>query len=202
MGRDLREDEKLLWAGVAKGCKKLEPKIVSAGQEAVPRTGMGTTPSRSSQETADIQPFRIGEKVALGVSDPGSAQDLNRRYNRPRMRMDKKLQTKLRKGALSPEARLDLHGMNREQAKMAVTSFVRGSWLSGKRLLLIITGKGRDKDHGDAVPEPVGVLRSALPTWLESPSTAECILDVMQAHVNHGGAGAVYVYLRRKGIAK
>ena len=67
----------------------------------------------------------------------------------------------------------------------------------GKRLVLVITGKGKNTDTGGPIPTRNGVLRHAVPQWLGMAPLSGLVLQITQAHVRHGGGGAYYVYLRR-----
>ena len=98
---------------------------------------------------------------------------------------------KLRQGGLAPTARLDLHGFTQEAAHRALLSFLRGAHKSGTRLTLVITGKGSPKKEGG------GVLKDMVPRWLRQPEFVSLIAGIEPAHIRHGGAGALYVYLRK-----
>jgi DNA-nicking Smr family endonuclease len=110
---------------------------------------------------------------------------------------------RLRKGALDPDARIDLHGMTEAVAHNRLLAFLRNARRSGARLVLVITGKGARK------PDPYapfdlelesrarGVLKSMVPRWLREPEFAELIADQRSAHIRHGGGGALYVYLKK-----
>jgi DNA-nicking Smr family endonuclease len=98
----------------------------------------------------------------------------------------------LRRGQLPIEARLDLHGLTQEEAHRDLTRFIATSDAAGKRLVLVITGKGRPGSEG------MGVLRQAVPRWLNEPSLRGRILALTPAQPRDGGAGALYVLLRRK----
>ncbi len=113
------------------------------------------------------------------------------------VRMDRKAFGRLKRGKLSPEARIDLHGMTLERAHPALTRFILSSHAKGRRLVLVITGKG-ERDM-PAWPAPVrrGILRRNVPLWLATPPLAQTVLQVQEAHASHGGQGAFYVYLRR-----
>jgi DNA-nicking Smr family endonuclease len=104
--------------------------------------------------------------------------------------IDGNTRKKLRQGARAPGARLDLHGFTQEAAHRALAAFLRSSHKSGIRLALIITGKGRS----EASP---GVLKESVPRWLNQPGFAALIAGIEPAHARHGGAGALYVYLRK-----
>jgi DNA-nicking Smr family endonuclease len=112
--------------------------------------------------------------------------------------MDKRAFTKLKRGKLAPEGRLDLHGMTLDRAHPALTRFILSSHKQGKRLVLVITGKGKMRDNGGPIPVRHGVLRHQVPQWLQMPPLSQAVLQVSQAHISHGGGGAYYVYLRRQ----
>jgi DNA-nicking Smr family endonuclease len=91
---------------------------------------------------------------------------------------------------MRPEARLDLHGMTQEEAHRALSHFVARAQEDGLRALLVITGKG-GAGRG-------GVLREAVPRWLEEPLLRGRVLSVAPAQPKDGGGGALYVLLRRR----
>ncbi|WP_315898768.1 Smr/MutS family protein [Vannielia litorea] len=76
--------------------------------------------------------------------------------------------------------------------------FIHSAHADGKRLVLVITGKGRTKPDDDGpIPSRPGVLRRQVPDWLTRPPLASLVLEVIPANLRHGGDGAFYVYLRR-----
>lgn len=95
---------------------------------------------------------------------------------------------RLKRGKHEVEARLDLHGMTQDEAHRALDTFIRASRVDGKRCVLVITGRG--KVGG-------GVLRSAVPRWLDEPQFRPHLLAIATAQPRDGGAGALYVMLRR-----
>ena len=113
------------------------------------------------------------------------------------VQMDSKAFTRLKRGKLSPEGRIDLHGMTLDRAHPALTRFILNAHKNGKRLVLVITGKGKMRDEGGPIPVRHGVLRHQVPQWLSMAPLASAVLQVSQAHISHGGGGAYYVYLRR-----
>ena len=114
--------------------------------------------------------------------------------------IDKKVYSRLKKGRLRPSKTLDLHGLRYEDAKFHVVKFIRSAYNDNQRLVLIITGKGKykKKEITYVANERSGVLRQALPTWLEDNNISFLILNFTKAHFSHGGSGAFYVYLRKK----
>lgn len=113
------------------------------------------------------------------------------------VQMDQKAFGKLKRGKLKPEGRIDLHGMTLERAHPVLTEFILSAHRRGKRLVLVITGKGKMRDDGGPIPVRHGVLRHQVPQWLAMPPLSSAVLQISQAHVSHGGGGAYYVYLRR-----
>jgi DNA-nicking Smr family endonuclease len=127
------------------------------------------------------------------------AADISDLAGRTPPAMDRKAYRKLTRGKLRPEARIDLHGMTLAQAHPALTSFIMASHAAGRRLVLVITGKGSGADRSSGpIPERRGVLREQVPGWLAAPPCSSVVIQVAQAHQSHGGRGAYYVYLRRK----
>jgi DNA-nicking Smr family endonuclease len=126
------------------------------------------------------------------------APSLPDRLRRAPVQMDKKTFARMSRGKVKPEGRIDLHGMTLDRAHGVLTRFIMGSHTSGKRLVLVITGKGKNRDEGGPIPVRHGVLRHQVPQWLSAPPLSGVVMQVTQAHISHGGAGAYYVYLRRQ----
>ena len=113
-------------------------------------------------------------------------------------KVDGGIQAKLRRGKLRPEARIDLHGMTLSEAHPALTGFLIEAHAAGRRLVLVITGKGKDRDDGTVLRAPRGVLRHQVPSWVQTGMLAAIVLQITPAHISHGGEGAYYVYLKRR----
>jgi DNA-nicking Smr family endonuclease len=95
---------------------------------------------------------------------------------------------RLKRGKHPVEARLDLHGMTQAEAHRTLAVFIRGARADGKRCILVITGRG---NLGG------GVLRTAVPRWLDEPEFRPHLLAIATAQPRDGGGGALYVMLRR-----
>lgn len=108
---------------------------------------------------------------------PGEAVDVDRRTVE-----------RLRRGQLRPEARLDLHGMTADEAHAALADFLRSARSCGKRCVIVITGRGK---------LGAGKIRAETPHWLNAPTLRPLILAYAEAQPKDGGAGALYVLLRR-----
>ncbi|HTW51766.1 MAG TPA: Smr/MutS family protein [Stellaceae bacterium] len=95
---------------------------------------------------------------------------------------------RLRRGRHEIEARLDLHGMTQAEAYRALGAFIRASRANGKRCVLVITGRGS---------VGAGVLKDAVPRWLDEPEFRPHMLAIATAQPRDGGSGALYIMLRR-----
>jgi DNA-nicking Smr family endonuclease len=95
---------------------------------------------------------------------------------------------RLKRGKRKIEDRLDLHGMTQAEAHRMLLSFIRGARLAGMRCVLVITGRGRIGG---------GVLKAAVPRWLDEAEFRPHLLAIATAQPRDGGAGALYVMLRR-----
>jgi DNA-nicking Smr family endonuclease len=104
--------------------------------------------------------------------------------------VDRRLAERLRKGRLPIQSTLDLHGLTQSEAHAAVQGFVARAAERGLRTLLIVTGKGRR--------DGAGVLKSALPRWLNEAPLRPFVLALAEARPEHGGTGALYVLLKRR----
>jgi DNA-nicking Smr family endonuclease len=143
-----------------------------------------------------IADFMVGAK-ANAARPNDILKPVGARLTSAPVQMDAKDYGRMIKGKLKPESRLDLHGMTMAEAHPELVAFILGAQAVGKRLVLVITGKGKERDEGYAIPVRHGILRHQVPQWLALPPMAQAILQVTPAHLKHGGHGAYYVYLRR-----
>lgn len=112
--------------------------------------------------------------------------------------IDRRTLEKLRKGQMTIDARLDLHGMRQTEAYDALNRFMVLSVQQRLRCVLIITGKGKPRVSTSAIIEPEnGVLKKMLPQWLEDTKFKKNILTILPADKKHGGSGAFYIYLKK-----
>ena len=106
--------------------------------------------------------------------------------------VDKRTANRFRRGQMAIDGRLDLHGYTQEPAYAALRGFITGAAGAGRRCLLVVTGKGYRAEDG------VGVLRAAVPRWLNQPPLRDLVLAIAPAQPRDGGDGAFYVLLRRR----
>lgn len=105
--------------------------------------------------------------------------------------LDELVMNRLRQGQLSPEAHLDLHGLNANQAFESLRIFLRSSWYKGMRTILLVPGRGRNS------PDGMGILRRKLQSWLTQEPFKRVVLAFCTAQPHDGGPGSIYVLLRR-----
>ncbi len=189
--RPLGPEEAALWSEVTSTVRPMSRKVRAAL----------TTPETPAAKKADLPakpaipdrltPFEISARAPkekrISVS---SAPE-------PALRMDARAYMRMRRGRLVPEARIDLHGMTVAEAHSALIGFIMRAHGSGLRLVLVITGKGKSGAESVGIPSRGGVLRHQVPHWLQLAPLGPRVLQVAEAHISHGGAGALYVYLRR-----
>ncbi len=111
--------------------------------------------------------------------------------------IERRLMRELRRGHASIDGALDLHGMTQAEAHQALRGFLRHSQARGARVVIVVTGKGGSFDNAIGFPGERGVLRRLTPHWLREPDMRSIVLGFEEAGRAHGGAGALYVRLRR-----
>ena len=184
--RSLSDDEKELWKDFSKSAKPLRYKA-KKNQET------------SSEKNKQINSVNLQEpEKKYFIRSKETQSSIGQVLTSSVLSMDSKLHIKLKQGKLRPEAKLDLHGLNLSQAHPVLTRFVLNAYGRGLRLILVITGKGRNSEDHDVIPRRKGILKATVPSWLAMEPLSSKILQVTNAHVRHGGDGAFYVYLRKK----
>jgi DNA-nicking Smr family endonuclease len=108
--------------------------------------------------------------------------------------LERRVRQKLSRGSLAPEASIDLHGMDQQTAHSELHHFLRNAQKKGLKLVLVVTGKGGRIGNR---PDAVGVLKRAVPVWLSEPFYRSIVVGFEEAARQHGGAGALYVRIRR-----
>ena len=198
--RILKPDEAALWQAVARTATPMHntaPKLLESPIQNMPPKLRPIPQTGGLKIVPMVLPFRLGQnvKVTSGVTLNNSLQDSLRQAP---VQMDKKSYARMSKGKLAPEAKLDLHGMTVAQAHPALQRFVLRCHDAGMRLVLVVTGKGKQSLDIGPTPQKYGILRHQVPQWLRIVPLAPVVLQTAQAHVRHGGEGAYYIYLRRR----
>jgi DNA-nicking Smr family endonuclease len=171
-----------LWDDVARSIRPLGKSALKLGAVPMPNAAITFVP-----------PKPVAPKMAIKKSPP------------PITGFDRRTEQKLMRGKVEIEGRLDLHGMNLEEARIRLFDFITHRRMQGLGLVLVITGKGASpfashtlhgRDHFYA-PEREGRLRRSLPDWLHEAQFRTHVTGFQPAHPKHGGGGAFYVKLRR-----
>jgi DNA-nicking Smr family endonuclease len=173
--RSLSEEERALWESVAKQVKPLRKK---------PRTAKA--PHAAPDAAAAIKSAAPSRPVpSVQTAKPKPAPPLAPFGRRERL--------KLSRGRSEIDARIDLHGMTQLRAHRALLSFLQRAHADGATFVLVITGKGKV----GGTEEERGVLRRQVPNWLNLPEFRALVVGFEEAHIGHGGEGALYVRIRR-----
>jgi DNA-nicking Smr family endonuclease len=172
--RHLSEDERTLWDSVARQVKPLRKKP-RVGKTAAPVSEPPAAKLAASPRPISPVPTPKPGKPAVPPLAP-----LGRRER-----------ARLSKGRSEIDARLDLHGMTQTRAHRTLLNFLQRAHHDGFTFVLVITGKGKVGDAGR------GVLRRQVPQWLALPEFRTLVVGFEEAHIGHGGEGALYVRIRR-----
>jgi DNA-nicking Smr family endonuclease len=175
--RTLSEEERVLWEGVAKQARPLRKKH-----------RVTTSPPVSPNVEAHV----AAKAVVHPKSIPVAATPPRRPATPPLVPIGRRERSQLSKGKKEIEARLDLHGMTQARAHRALSGFLHQAQGSGVTFVLVITGKGKIGAESER-----GVLRRQVPLWLSQPEFRSLVAGFEEAHIGHGGAGALYVRIRR-----
>jgi DNA-nicking Smr family endonuclease len=171
--RRLAPDEKALWEKVIATVRPLDRRLPepepSAPLEAAPR------PAPKAKPVAKAAPAR-------SKAEPGNT-------------LDGTWDRRLSRGLLQPDLTVDLHGHDLGGAYALLDSSLEQAISMGARLLLLITGK---PPTGNDRPVRRGAIRAAVGDWIAASRHSSDIAAVRAAHPRHGGAGALYIILRRR----
>jgi DNA-nicking Smr family endonuclease len=170
--RGLSEEDRALWESVAAQVKPLRKKL--------------RPPKNVSPPSPDAPP---APAKSVGISPP--APKPLRVEPPPLAPLGRRERTQLSRGRKDIEARLDLHGMTQSRAHRALLSFLHRASSERLTFVLVITGKGGGSDSER------GVLRRQVPHWLDLPEFRALVVGFEEAHIGHGGEGALYVRIRR-----
>ena len=187
MPRRLDPDESALWKKVsatvkplAKAKAPLAPAAPPTVKPPKPAPRNTAAPAAAPRPATKLPPLRRTHQTAT---------------------LDGHWDRRLRKGLIRPDMSIDLHGHTLASAQALLDEAIGRALLRGARVLLVVAGRlrpGADRlpvMHGD--PRPRGAIRASLPDWLAYSPHADQIVALRPAHISHGGAGAVYVILRR-----
>ena len=175
--RSLSEEELALWESVAKQTKPLRKRHRAAKPPAL----------------ADVEAPATAKPAAVTRPPPSATIPLAPKPATPPLApLGRRERSQLSRGRKEIEARLDLHGMTQTRAHRALSGFLHRAQGDGLTLVLVITGKGKMGAESER-----GVLRRQVPHWLNLPEFRPFVVGFEEAHIGHGGSGALYVRIRR-----
>jgi DNA-nicking Smr family endonuclease len=180
--RALSEEERALWESVAKHTKPLRKRARTTKPQVAPPDSKMPAAARAVAPPKPSPAVKIARaaKPNLAPATP------------PLAPLGRRERSQLSRGRKDIDARLDLHGMTQTRAHHALFSFLQRAHSGGLTFVLVITGKGRMGAETER-----GVLRRQVPQWLSLPEFRSLVVGFEEAHVGHGGEGALYVRIRR-----
>jgi DNA-nicking Smr family endonuclease len=195
VGRAIEEDEARLWEHATRTLDPLKAKPRIAPGSSPPAVPRVLAQPRGERET--VAPGARARKPEQRPSPKAKSQPLA-----PLAEFDRRKVRQIASGKVEVEASIDLHGLRQQDARARLRAFVFGAHAEGHRMVLVITGKGGEAGSADALGPMLGerrrgVLRHSVPHWLEEPDLRAVVLSYTQAATRHGGAGALYVQLRK-----
>jgi DNA-nicking Smr family endonuclease len=176
--RALSEEERALWESVARQVKPLRKRHPAAKAHAAPEAET----KAAVKPVAQAKPIPVESAPAPRPQTPPPLAPLGRRER-----------AQLSRGKKEIDARLDLHGMTQTRAHRVLFTFLQRAHHDGLTFVLVITGKGK----AGAADSERGVLRRQVPQWLGLPEFRALVVGFEEAHIGHGGEGALYVRVRR-----
>ena len=175
--RRLTDDERRLWERFTAGIERL-------AKEASPPPSKKT----ENETPAPARPSPAGARQGAFSPEP-SQRALPEPAPTGPVNTDRRTWERLKRGQIAIESRLDLHGRTQNEAHQALNQFLAASAARGHRCVLIVTGKGTGGN---------GILRQMVPRWLAEENNQKKVITYCTAQPRHGGAGALYVLIRRQ----
>ena len=183
--RRIRDEEAALWQRIARHVTPLPRGIVALDEAETLEEEAPPPPApkkiKKPRRAAPAATPPTPRPPVLPELDPVAPAGVDRRTAR-----------RLKRGQLTAEARLDLHGRTQDQAHDALQIFIEESRMARRRCVLVITGKG------SVASGKGGVLRQMVPRWLNEPALRRHIIAITNAPESSGGTGALYVLLKNR----
>lgn len=185
--RGLSPEEAELWRKVAHTVTPLHPERPAAALPAQASAAAPEPPPPPKRIKGRVPPPRVVPPTPAPPTRPLTSHGLDSSWDR-----------KLARGAIQPDFTLDLHGMNLDTAHARLVGGIGQALAMGARVVLLVAGKHRPHGDHDLRGERRGAIRAKLLDWLAHSSHAGSIAAVRPAQQRHGGAGAVYIVLRKR----
>jgi DNA-nicking Smr family endonuclease len=198
-GSAFHPDDIALWHHTTRSVaplKKAKARVpeIGAAPEVRPKLAPVADKSRPAAASPTGAKPVAAPRAALAKSPPPKSPP-------PLVPIERRKARRIARGHVEIDARLDLHGLRQADAERRLRTFLLRARADGLRTVLIITGKGSERDAGDESSlhdrGARGVLRRSVPLWLEAPELRDCVAGIAPAHIRHGGSGALYIHLRK-----
>ena len=160
---------------------------------AKPRPATAVAEAKGPPTTAKEKP---PAKARPAPPAPAAKAAAPAKLSPPLSPIDRRTRTRLGRGSVAIDGRIDLHGMTQAAAERRLRRFLADAQDDEAKLVLVITGKGRVETTPGSGRER-GVLRRMVPMWLAAPDMRSFVIGFDEAGPAHGGAGALYVRIRR-----
>jgi DNA-nicking Smr family endonuclease len=170
-GPGLGPEDRALWEEVKKSIKPLKK----------------SRPAKAAADELTHRPPARREKPVKTVTSEPPVREAPKPP--PLAKLDRRAKSRVARGRIEIDARLDLHGMTLERARTRLAGFLREAQARGYALVLVITGKGVSGR---------GALKHEVPQWLALAEFRALVIGFEEAAINHGGSGALYVRIRRR----
>lgn len=184
-------DDLALWQAATREAKpiKRRPGLRKATEVAKPANAatLKAAASAPAKPAKPLAPKRVAARPAATAPKKNESPPLERGQSPG---VDKRQAERLKRGRTPIDARLDLHGMTQDAAHRRLATFIESAVASDQRAIVVVTGKG--------FKEGTGVLRAAVPRWLNEPRLRPHILTYEYAQPKDGGMGALYILLRKR----
>ena len=147
------------------------------------------------QYTTSVEESIVQQKPPINSKinkDNAKVKDIKRSFIKQDYQINKRMKSKLERGLIRPEKKLDLHGKTLSEAKKSLLYFIKSSINNNIRCILVITGKKKTLNGSR------GLIRENLPLWLKENELFNYILYHCYAIKKDGDDGARYILLRKK----
>jgi DNA-nicking Smr family endonuclease len=188
--RGLTTGEQAAWAHLAASVKplpgKARPKVARAPPAAASAPAV---PPAASAKPAKPKPKVPVRPPVLAPPPPKGAEQPG---------LDSHWDRRVKGGRIVPDLTLDLHGHTLDTAYDRIMAGIDQARMMDARVVLVIAGRERPVDPADRMAKR-GAIRAKLLDWLAASRHADAISAVRRAHIRHGGEGAIYLILKRRG---
>ena len=191
--RDLAPEEAALWQKVIASVTPLH--VRAAPKRLPPEPAPAPVPQPVARPARTPLAVPIGKLVPSRHARPAITLSTPMPDTHERRTLDASWDRRLSRGLVAPESSIDLHGHNLHAAYDRLDAGLAQAIAQGDRVLLLVTGKPPRPESER--PHARGAIRAAVGDWLAASRHSDKIAAVRQAHPRHGGAGALYIVLRR-----